>query len=128
MGRVANFLDEHRHQAGQLILVAPDYTRVDVTAEITVLNIETATTVQHNAVSALQKFLHPSLGGWNGDGWEFGHEPKASDIYAVLHKVPGISHVRRIRLTLLGDRPGAEKTGRFMIYGGQHTIAATTKE
>lgn len=128
MDRVANFLDEHRQQAGSLVLVAPDYARVDVTAEITVSHVETATTVQHNAVSALQKFLHPSFGGWNGDGWEFGYEPKASDIYALLHKVPGISHVRRIRLTLLGDRPGAEKAGRFMIYGGQHAITATTKE
>jgi len=128
MDKVANFIDEHRHQAGQLILVVPDYARVDVTAEITVSNIETATTVQHNALSALQNFLHPSFGGWNNDGWEFGHEPKTSDIYALLHKVAGVSHVRRIRLTLLGDRPGAAKTGRFMIYGGQHTISVTTKQ
>jgi Baseplate J-like protein len=128
MDGIANSLDQHRHQAGQLILVVPDYARVDVTAEITVSSIETATSVQHSALSALQNFLHPSFGGWNNDGWEFGHEPKASDVYAVLRKVPGISHVRRVRLTLLGDRPGAEKTGRFMIYGGQHNITVTTKQ
>jgi predicted phage baseplate assembly protein len=128
MGRIASFLDQHRLPAGKLILVAPDYVRVDVTAEITILNIESAASTQHNALKALQDFLHPAFGGWKNEGWEFGRKPEDSDIYSVLRKVPGTSHVRRVLLTLLGDRPGAERTGRFVIYGGQHSITVTTTQ
>lgn len=128
MARVATFLDDCRPPVGQLILVAPEHVRVDVHAEVTVSSIEVATNAQRDAVNTLQKFLHPSSGGWDASGWEFGHEPKNSDIYALLRKVPGISHVRRVSLTMLGDRPGAERTGRFLIYGGQHTIAVTTEQ
>jgi hypothetical protein len=128
MNRVATFLDQCRAPVGQLILVAPDYVRVDVNAEVTVSSIEAATNVQREAVQALQRFLHPSTGGWDGSGWEFGHAPKHSDIHALLRNTPGLSHVRRVNLTLFGDRPGAEKTGRFLIYGGEHTIAVTTEQ
>ena len=128
MDQVSSYLDQYRAPIGKLVLVAPEYVRIDVTAEVTASTVEDAAKMQGEAAKALEHFLHPSEGGWRGAGWEFGQKPRPSDIDALLHKVRGVSHVRRMRVSMLGDRPGAERTGRFLIYSGRHTITVTIKQ
>jgi hypothetical protein len=59
-------------------------------------------TVRQNVVSAVRKFLHPTLGGKDGRGWPLGRSIFRSEIYRVIEGLPGVDHVREL---LLLDTP-----------------------
>jgi predicted phage baseplate assembly protein len=126
--RVRVYLDERRQLIGQLKLVGPEYVRVDVECEITIFTPESAPQIEMAAGAAIASYLHPVSGGHDGAGWNFGREPKRSDFYGLLEDIPGVGHVRELRVSLVPDRPGSEKTGRFLICCGNYQITTTLKE
>ena len=126
--RVRSYLDARRQLTGDLELVGPEYVRVDVETEIAVSNPESASEVEPAARGVLRRYLHPVTGGEDGTGWDFGREPKRSDFFGLLESIPGVSHVRELRVSLIPDRPGSEKTGRFLICGGNHKVTMTLEE
>lgn len=126
--RVRSYIDASRQLTGDLKLVGPEYLRVDVECEIAVLDPEAASEVEHAAKTALENYLHPVTGGADGNGWDFGREPKRSDFFGLLEGVPGISHVRELFASLIADRPGSVTTGRFLICGGNHKVTTTLEE
>jgi hypothetical protein len=126
--RVRSYLDAHRHLTAALVLAVPEYVRVDVDCEIAVSEIETAGEVAQAAKMALECYLHPVTGGGDGAGWDFGREPQRSDFFGLLESIAGVSHVRELRVSLTPDRPGSEKTGRFLICSGSHKVAITLEE
>ena len=80
---------------------------------------EIATDVQAAVLERLALFLHPLTGGPLGSGWEFGRRPYRSDLYALVENTPGVDHVRSLRVY----QDGVLKTGRFLVYSGEHQIA-----
>ena len=71
----------------------------------------------------LAAFLHPLTGGLDGTGWDFGRAPHRSDFFALIESVPGVDHVRYLQITETEDQPGVRRTGRFLVFSGQHRIA-----
>lgn len=126
--RVRSYIDARRLLIGDLKLVGPEYVRVDVECEIAVCDPEAASEVELAAKNAIEGYLHPVTGGRNGTGWEFGEQAQRSDFFGLIEAIPGVSHVRDLRVTLVSDRPGGEKTGRFLIRGGAHRITTTLEE
>ena len=84
--------------------------------------------VEEACKAALGAYLHPVSGGDEGSGWDFGREPKRSNLFSLLESVPGVSHVREVRLTLIPDRVGSRETGRFLVYSGDHKVTTTLAE
>ena len=126
--RVRSFLDGHRLLAADLVLVGPEYVRIHVETEIAVDDPDTATDVELAVTLALSRFLHP-LTGLEGAGWDFGRRPAKSDLYALIEGVPGVSHVRELKIAEIPDRPGTETTGHFLIYSSdQHKVIMTLEE
>ena len=123
LDRVQSYLDAHRIPTADLVVVGPDYVRVDVRVEIALSSLDVASKVEAAVTAALGKFLHPLTGGLDGAGWDFGRQPHKSDVYALLEPIPGVDHVHSLSLTPVPDRPGADKTDRFLVYAG--TIATT---
>jgi predicted phage baseplate assembly protein len=128
LDQISGYLDERRIPTADLIIVGPDYVRVDVTAEIALVSLEGASGVEREVAQTLARFLHPLTGGLDGNGWDFGREPYLSDLYALLEAVPGVDHIRSLHKQESEERSGALATGRFLVYSGTHTISLTFTE
>lgn len=128
LDRVRRYIDARRQLTADLKLVRPEYLRVEVSCEITIFEPEAASEVEKATNMALNDYLHPVTGGSDGTGWDFGREPKRSDFFALLEAIPGVSHVRELRIRLVADRPGSERTGRFLICRGEHRVITTLAE
>jgi predicted phage baseplate assembly protein len=122
MRRVRRHLDERRALNADLVVVGPEYVRIDVEAEIALASLEGASEVMSAAVDALSDYLHPLTGGEEGGGWGFGRKPHKSDLYALLEGVPGVDHVRALQASEIEEREGVGETAHFLVYSGTHTI------
>lgn len=125
INRVRNYLAAYCVLTSDLIIVGPDYVRVDVDVEIVPTAIDVADEVEAAVTAALIRFLHPLTGGLDGAGWDFGRRPHKSDVYALLEAIPGVDHIATLRLDPTADRTGADKTDRFLVYAG--AISPTLK-
>lgn len=126
--RVLNFLNARRTPMNELVLVGPEYVRVDVSAEVVVARPDVASQVELDIMEALERYLHPVAGGARGTGWEYGRFPQQFDLCVLIEKIPEANHVRNLQIHLLPQRPGAEKTGRSLIWSGQHHITVRLEE
>jgi predicted phage baseplate assembly protein len=127
LDQVRAYLDDWRLPTIELVIVGPEYVRVDVDAEIAVDDPGNANQVELAVKQAVDSYLHPITGGLNGEGWEFGQLPRKFDLSVLIERVEGVSHVRELRVNTRGSR-GAEKAGDFLICCGQHRIAMTLEE
>lgn len=128
LDRVRTYIDARRQLTAHLELVGPEYIRVDVDCEITIIEPEAASEVELAVRRALDSYLNPITGGNDRTGWDFGREPKRSDFLGLLEGIGEVSHIRELRLSLIPDRPGSEKTGRFLICCGNHKVTTTLEE
>lgn len=122
MATVEDFLRTYATPTAAIAVVGPPYVRVDVSAEIALASLEGASVVEDAVREALRGFLHPLTGGRDGAGWDFGRQPYASDVYAVISDVPGVDHIRQLSINQVEEPKGAVDTGRFLVYSGQHQI------
>jgi hypothetical protein len=118
---VRAYLDARRSPTSKLVVVGPDYIRVDVNVVVALTSMEGARTVEMAAAHALAIFLHPLTGGFDGTGWDFGRKPHKSDLLALIGTIRGVGHVQS--LTVTPDENDVRfKTDRFLIYSGAHRI------
>lgn len=82
----------------RLNVIGCGYTQVTVAAELVPRNISQAQQIRQQALTALNAFSHPLTGGIKGKGWEFGRDVYVSEIYYLLEQVPGVDHVKSLRL------------------------------
>lgn len=95
---VADFLDERRC-VGTLVRVEPPrYLGASVLARIRARPGASLPRLQAAANELLVSFLHPTLGGYEGNGWPFGRPLFAGDIHAVLQQLPGLAYVEEVQL------------------------------
>jgi len=126
--RVRNYLDARRELTAVLKLVGPEYVQVDVECEISLCDHESASAVELSTIRVIEKYLHPVSGGKHGTGWNFGEEAQRSDFFALIENVPGVNHVRDLRLIQRPDRPSTERSGHFVICPGSHKITLSLEE
>lgn len=98
---LAAFLRERRIITTRLHVSGPRYVTFDITATLKLRDDARAPTVRTAALQALTGFFDPRTGGRGGDGWPFGREVPASEVYATLDGVPGVESVEDVRLQLL---------------------------
>ncbi len=94
--RVRNFLDSRRLVATVLNVVKPRYVEMSLKVEVIRGSGQTADRLKRDIEDALRRFLHPLLGGRQGQGWEFGRNVYVADLYHVIEEVPGVERVDRI--------------------------------
>ncbi len=128
LDEVRHYLDQRRIATADLVVVGPDYVRVDVAVEVALVAIEGGSAVKRSVEQALARFLHPVTGGLDRNGWDFGRKPHSSDLYALLEAVPGVDHLRSLQVVENEERPGVLASGRFLVYSGTHDIRLTYAE
>ena len=90
-----------------LHITGPSYQAIDVDVVIVPRDITLAGLVEQGVRSALERFLHPLLGGPERSGWRPGRAVHASDLAAILEAVDGLDHVRELAF-LRDGRPIGE--------------------
>ena len=136
MHKVAAYLRDHSDASVALSVVGPLYLRVDITVQLKLETVQIESRVKLELQKKFAAFLHP-LTGRSGQGWPFGRRPQNSDIYRLINTVAGINYVEALDIELSADeRPSdcngetvdcVARTGRYLIYSGQHTINTTIK-
>lgn len=119
---VREYIGARRLPVGELVVVGPEYVRVDVETVVSLKSLESAGEVEAEIRDALSRFLHPLTGGPGGQGWDFGRKPRKSDFYALLEPVEGVSYIETLNINYAEDRPGVELMNRFLVYSGRHQI------
>jgi hypothetical protein len=127
IAQVRMYLDGRRHTGGNLVLLGPEYMRIHANVEITVPDANTASDVELAVTRALARYLNP-LTGFKGAGWDFGKLPHKSDLYASIEAVPGVEHVRSLKMQAVGDLTDTEHTGRFLVTSGEIHVTATLEK
>jgi Baseplate J-like protein len=127
--RVEKYLLEHGPNVAsfpkQIKVIPPAYVAIRVLADIYPLTIDLAPQVESDAISTLQKFLHPLTGGYGSVGWEFGRFPCLSDFYRLLEEIEGVDHVENLSLTLQPTTLLGEFTGTSLTVSEDHPVDVT---
>ncbi|ADP85023.1 putative baseplate assembly protein [Pseudofrankia inefficax] len=160
IGEVRAYLLERAPATARVWVVGPEWIEVTVVATVVPEPDAEPGALRQAIRDRLRAFLHPLTGGdgavgnsgGSGPGWDFGHEPRRSDLFALLHRVPGVSHVRQLdvrstpavdseafadRITAVLDRPldaGVDAATdaearrwleRALVFSGDHQITLT---
>jgi predicted phage baseplate assembly protein len=106
---VRTHMDQYRLLTTTLNVREPDYLGVSVRAEIVPAEYSQPEVVQARVVEALRAFISPLVIGDDGqdedellgpgwEGWPFGRDLYAAEIYALIQRVPGVKHVLDVQL------------------------------
>lgn len=131
--RVQGYLEKYSVPTATVSVVGPLYLKVNATVEIALASLEGAGHIEQAVLDRLVSFLHPLVGGQEGKGWAFGREPSKSDIYAVIGAIPGVDHIRSLKIELAADLPDVDvqvvkATERFLVYSGMHQVALVSEK
>ena len=120
INQIQDYLDQRRLPNVELIVVGPHYVPVSIEADIALTDPSQASTVEGLVFKRLAQFLHPLTGGLEKTGWEFGRQPHKSDIYTLLEAIPGVDHIRTLKV------PTIQNAGNFfLVFSGDHQIRLT---
>ncbi|MFI6540486.1 putative baseplate assembly protein [Nonomuraea sp. NPDC050547] len=115
--KIGLYLDERRCLGARVLVEPPYYQGVTVVARLKGRSGSEREAVRTQAVSALDAYLNPIIGGQFGTGWPFGRMVQSGDVHAVLQRVPGVELVEDIQLfeadPVTGDR--GEPTQRIVL-------------
>jgi predicted phage baseplate assembly protein len=96
--QVREYLDERRLLTTVLTVSQPEYVWVSVEAVVKARNGTNHDRVREAVESRLYSFIHPIHGGTDGDGWPFGRNLFASELYSQLQPVSGVEYIQEIRV------------------------------
>ena len=102
---VHSYLGRCRVLCTRLIVVAPQYVVVSVTATVQALPGADPKRLGVDIRAALSTFLDPIVGGPSGLGWPFGRDVFRSEILALIDGVAGVDHVTALELVAEGCEP-----------------------
>ncbi len=88
---VQAFLDERRLLTTVIEVGEPDYVFVSLDIRLVADPRTNADDVARRVQEALNCFLHPLVGGPNGDGWPFRRTLTLADVYATVGTVRGVA-------------------------------------
>jgi len=104
---VQNYLDERRMITVRLVLGPPAYLPVSVRVEVYARPRTNKGQTQAAVEKALYRFIHPTVGGPEGNGWPFERALFHSDIYGLLQGVTNVEHLGSVEFVSF-DADGAE--------------------
>lgn len=121
---VADALAHHAPATVRLRVLGPRYLSVSVRAVIVPLVAGEAALVEERVRLAIDRFLHPLLGGTQGDGWRFGEAVPLSQIAALIGSLPGVAYAQGLVLTADGTLCGdfATPAADVLPCAGAHEL------
>jgi len=102
----------------------PEYVPVSVEVTIFAKSLDLVAAAEQSVMKKLEQFLHPLTGGPNQEGWDFGRDLAASDLYSLLEDIDEVDHVGALRL-FMGNLPVGEQVAvcaNALVASGTHRI------
>lgn len=96
-------LNERRVIGTRLSVEAPQFIWVSIEAKVRLperSDPAIAAEVRQRAEAELYRYLNPYVGGPDGTGWPFGRDLHASELFALLQRMPGIEFVDELRIAV----------------------------
>jgi uncharacterized phage protein gp47/JayE len=110
--------------AARILIASPSYVPIDVVATLVPLIASDAARIEQAAKSALDLFLHPLNGGFDGNGWQLGDPVYLSQIATVLEGIDGVDMCSDLRLVSndasYGDFVPVPSNG--LVAAGNHSL------
>jgi predicted phage baseplate assembly protein len=115
-------LDRYRLLTTTLNVREPRYIGVSVRVEIVASPYGTPEQIRRRVAETLYRYISPLVQESEGDiqlpdylapaanGWEFGRDLYLTELYALLQQVPGVRHVKNIKVAHRGVQPDHEPT------------------
>jgi predicted phage baseplate assembly protein len=117
---VQDHLDVRRMITVRMVLWTPSYIAVSVRLEVFARPRANKATVKADVEHALYRFIHPTVGGLDGQGWPFERSLFISDIYGLLQSVANVDHLSSIHFVVIGP-DGTERP----VTGDTLTVPVT---
>ena len=127
---IARHLEPYRLLTTKLHIIPPVYVRISVKAIIVVDPRYEGR--EWTVAEALNRWLKP-FGTDAGEGWEFGHTVYKSEVYDLIHRVPGVRYIQDLWLMAEGAGAVQEEGGDIRIpphglaISGEHDIEFITQ-
>jgi len=104
MRTVCAYLDERRLLTTEVFILRPTYQRVEVRADVIVLDDADLQQVKTAIEAELTRYFHPLSGGDDGQGWAFGGRIFYSKVVNRVFSIAGVASVEQLDLYLDGDK------------------------
>jgi hypothetical protein len=102
----------------------PLYAEVSVSVDVYVTSVDVVSEVEREVRRGLNDFFHPLTGGPEGEGWDFGRNVSASDVYKLLEVTEGVDHVENLKFRYNGTtgEDVVEIKQDYLVASGIHAI------
>jgi predicted phage baseplate assembly protein len=128
--KLSAYLNERRLLTMRLDIRSPAYHWVAARVAVNAVPGANHARVEEEVLGRIYRFLNPLIGGMDGQGWPFGRDLVAPDIYQFLQNIPGVQFIRNVELfvTSAGDGPrgdpveAVEVVGHGVIASGIHEV------
>jgi len=97
---VEDYIKERCSLTTHIQVIPPVYAKVDTDAVILIKKWDLLASIKKEVQEKITLFLHPLYGGIERKGWEFGTIPCLSDFFFLLEKIPGVSCIKELKLTI----------------------------
>jgi predicted phage baseplate assembly protein len=101
-----NYLEPRRPLTVELTIDAPEYTRVGIEVTVQARRGQTESEVELAAKEAFYHFLHPAIGGPEGDGWPLGRPLFAAEMLARMQALECIDFVTELQIRIFDAESG----------------------
>lgn len=102
----------------------PRYVPVSVEVKAVAKSLDMVANAEQSVRQKLEAFLHPLTGGPTNEGWDFGRDLAASDLYGLLEDIDSVDHVTTLRM-VFGDTASDERVeveSDALLASGTHKI------
>src|SRR3954451_13226402 len=96
--RVTRRLDESRVIGTRILVEPPTYRGVTIVAKLKARQRTDPRRLQDQALDALFKYFHPTIGGPDGGGWPFGRPVMSGEVFSALQALRGTELVEEVRI------------------------------
>jgi predicted phage baseplate assembly protein len=96
--RITRRLDESRLVGTRVVVEPPVYRGVAIVARLRARPRTDPARLQEDALDALFRYFHPTIGGPDGAGWPFGRPIIAGEVHAALQAVRGMELIEEVRV------------------------------
>jgi predicted phage baseplate assembly protein len=130
MALLRQYLDERRLLTTRVEIRAPAYRWASCSVQLKPAPGADRTVIESDVLSRLYRFLNPLVGGPDGEGWPFGRELFASDVYQALQGIDGVLSIPKV--DVFAASPGGPAEGKpvenlevlthGVIASGLHTV------
>jgi predicted phage baseplate assembly protein len=98
LGRITKQLDQSRLIGTRVVVEPPAYRGVTIVARLAPKPRTDPARLQQDALDALFRYFHPTMGGPDGSGWPFGRPILSGEVFGALQAVRGTEMVEEVRI------------------------------